>query len=74
MMIDEGCLEGVKEVWGLHVMPWDPINQIHVKEGVMMYGAMQIFLKIKGKGGHSSLKKQLTDPLYPVSEIIVKME
>lgn len=38
-MVDEGAIDGVKEVWGLHNIPWDPIDQIFVKKGLMMYGA-----------------------------------
>ncbi len=55
-MIDEGCLKNVKEVWGLHNVPWDPIGQVFAKKGEMMCGAMTLNMKATGVGGHSSLK------------------
>lgn len=29
-MIEKGCLKNVKEIWGLHNIPWDPIDTIFV--------------------------------------------
>lgn len=73
-LIDKGCLKGVEEIWGLHNVPWDPIDTIFVQPGIMMFGANQIRIRIKGKGGHSSLKNELVDPFLAASKIIVKVE
>ena len=70
-MVKEGAIEGVKEVWGLHNVPWDPVDQVLAKEGLMMYGAEQLFFVVKGQGGHSSLKYELRDPVYPACSIVV---
>lgn len=39
-----------------------------------MYGANQVRITLKGKGGHSSLKHELIDPFLAASKIIVKVE
>ena len=70
----EGCLEGVSEVWGLHNIPSDPINAIYVKPGVLTAGSIILKLNIKGKGGHSSLKGQLKNPILARSQLNVWVE
>lgn len=73
-MVQENCLEGVDEVWGLHNVPWDPVGKIFVKAGAMMAGVRFIKIHIEGKGGHSSLKDQLHDPVFPACELAVEAE
>lgn len=73
-LIEKNCLQNVEEVWGLHNIPYDPVDSVYVKKGVMMYGANQIRVKIEGKGGHSSLKSDLIDPFYAANYMIVQVE
>jgi amidohydrolase len=73
-MVEEGCLKGVQEVWGLHNIPEDPIDEICVKPGVLCAGVEFCKITVTGKGGHSSMKKDLIDPIYPACKLIVKME
>ena len=51
-MIEEGCLEGVDEVYGFHNWPTYPIGYCLVKPGPMMSEMTIITLTINGKGGH----------------------
>jgi len=73
-MVKENCLEGVHEVWGFHNVPWDPVGNIFVKTGAMMAGVRFIKIFVEGKGGHSSLKDQLHDPVFPAYEFAVEAE
>ena len=73
-MINEGVLIGVEEVWGLHNVPENPINKIYSKPDILCTGVDFIKIVIKGKGGHSSLKKDLIDPVFPSCKIVVEME
>ena len=73
-MVEEGALEGVSEVWGLHNIPREPKDKIFCIDGPMVSGGVGISILVKGQGGHSSLKKILIDPVFPLAEIIVKME
>lgn len=71
-MVEEGALEGVNEVWGMHNLPIDPPNKIFAKAGVMSSGAEGVKVIIEGKGGHSSIKSELNDPILPLCEINVE--
>lgn len=73
-MVKEGCLEGVSEVWGLHNLPLDPPGQILVKSGPIMAAVSQDEIIVTGKGGHSSNKLILKDPVLPSCELIAKIE
>ena len=73
-MIEEGALNGVEEVWGLHNVPLNPVNRVYSKSGVLCAGVEFVKILIRGKGGHSSLKKELVDPVYPGCKIVVRME
>ena len=60
-MIDEGCLEGVDEVFGMHNVPNFPEGEIRVKEGAMMAAISGVKITIKGRGGHSSMPHAFND-------------
>jgi hippurate hydrolase len=46
-MIQEGCLEGVDEVYGFHNWPGDPPGKIIAKEGPFMAASTRIIMTVK---------------------------
>ena len=64
LMINEGVMEQVDEIYGLHNVPFDPVGKIFVKSEYMMASSDKITFHIKGKGGHSSLIHLLKDPVF----------
>lgn len=72
-MVSEGCLKSVAEIWGMHCYPYDPPNSMFVKEGVSYAGVRDYNITVYGKGGHSSLKKDLIDPLIVVCDFKVRL-
>lgn len=74
MLVDAGCLNGVSEAWGFHNVPHDPIGKILVKSGPVTSDVTAMRITVTGKGGHSSIKADLKDPLFPASEMIVAFE
>lgn len=60
-MIEEGCLEGVDEVYGMHNVPNFREGEIRVKEGPMMASICGVKIIIKGQGGHSSVPHCFND-------------
>jgi hippurate hydrolase len=73
IMINDGVLEGVDEIYGLHNVPWEPKGEIYVKPKYMMAAIDKITFRVKGKGGHSSLIHELINPVYGASLINVKI-
>ena len=72
-MIEEGCLDGVDEVYGAHNMPIYPLGTIVVKEGPMMAEGTHIKITFIGKGGHGSAPQKANDPLQPAVDFHVKL-
>ncbi|RHY31696.1 hypothetical protein DYB32_003250 [Aphanomyces invadans] len=56
-MIQDGCLDGVDEIYGYHNIPY-PVGEIRVKAGPMMSHSARFSIKIRGPGGHGSAPHQ----------------
>ena len=74
LMIKEGVLEGVSEIYGLHNIPWDNTGDVYVKSGFMMAAIDKVIISMKGVGGHSSLIHELINPVYAISLANVKID
>ena len=53
-MVDEGCMNSVDEVYGLHNIPNFDEGDIRVRSGTDWAQASIVKIKITGKGGHGS--------------------
>lgn len=69
-MIEEGCMDGVDEVYGMHNVPNFSEGQIRVKEGPMMASISGVKIKVTGKGGHSSVPHYFQDTISAGAAII----
>lgn len=75
-MIDEGVLKNpdVDMMIGQHVYPQLPAGEIGMKSGKYMASTDEIYLKVKGKGGHGALPEQNIDPVLIASHIVVALQ
>ena len=75
-MIDNGLLKDIQPavVIGQHTMPNIEAGKIGVRAGNYMASTDEIYLTIKGKGGHAALPHEITDTVLLSSELIVKMQ
>ncbi len=75
-MIREGVLKNpdTSHVIGQHVINTVDSGKIGIKAGPYMASTDEIFLKIKGKGGHAATPEQLIDPILIASHIIVALQ
>jgi len=71
-MIQEGCLEGVDEVYGMHNWPTMPVGTLHVKAGPVMAEGTTISVTFIGRGGHGSAPQKANDPLQPAIDFHLK--
>ena len=76
MMIREGALKSpdVDCVIGQHVMPHIPTGKVGFRSGVYMASTDELYLKVKGKGGHGAMPHLNTDPVLIASHLIVAMQ
>lgn len=76
IMIKEGVLENPSpaSMLGQHVAPNVPVGKIGFREGMYMASTDEIYMTIKGKGGHGAMPDQLIDPVLIASHVIVSLQ
>ena len=76
VMIKEGVLENPKPdtIYGQHVYPELEAGKIGIKSGKFMASTDEIFLTVKGKGGHGGTPHKNIDPVLIASHIIVGLQ
>lgn len=76
LMIKEGVLENPRPVGmlGQHVAPSIPVGKIGFREGMYMASTDELYLTVKGKGGHGAAPDQVVDPVLMASHIIVALQ
>jgi len=73
LMIKDGVLENPQpaEVLGQHVFPRLPVGQIGLRPGRYMASTDELYLRIKGKGGHGAMPELNLDPVLVAAHLIV---
>lgn len=76
LMIKEGILENPKPsaIFGQHVMPLIPAGKVGFRKGKYMASADEIYVTVKGKGGHAALPDMNVDPVVIASHIIIALQ
>ncbi|WP_066315715.1 M20 family metallopeptidase [Bacillus sp. FJAT-29814] len=73
-VIEQGLLEGVKSIIGLHNSPDLPTGTIGIKEGFFMASCDDFTITIKGKGGHAALPENTIDPIVIGSAVVSQLQ
>jgi amidohydrolase len=73
-MIEEGALEGIDAIFGLHLWVPLPTGVVGVVKGPMMAQPDFFSINVKGKGGHGSMPHQTVDPILVASQIVVNAQ
>jgi len=76
LMIKDGVLQNPKptSIVGQHVMPYLPVGTVGFREGMYMASADEIYMTVKGKGGHAAMPENLVDPVLIASHILVALQ
>ncbi len=76
IMIKEGVLENPKPqaIIGLHVHPGLQIGQLSFRGGKVMASADELYITVKGKGGHAASPHQAIDPILIASHLVVSLQ
>jgi len=76
LMIKDGVLDNPKVdmMIGQHVMPYLNNGQVGFRKGLYMASADEIYITIKGKGGHGALPHLAVDPILIASHMIVALQ
>ncbi|GAB2770291.1 amidohydrolase [Hymenobacter luteus] len=73
LMIKEGVLENPKpaSVLGQHVFPRLPAGKVGLRAGRYMASTDELYLTVRGQGGHGAMPEQNLDPVVVAAHIIV---
>lgn len=76
IMIREGVLENPKPqcIFGLHVHPGLQLGQLSFRAGKVMASADELYLTVKGKGGHAASPHLSVDPILIASHLVVSLQ
>ena len=59
---------------GQHVYPQMEAGNVGFKKGMYMASADEIYVTVKGKGGHGALPDKCIDPILIASHIVVSLQ
>ena len=76
ILIKEGVLKdpAPSAIFGLHVHPSLPVGKFSFRPGKVMASADEIYMTIKGKGGHAAAPHLTTDIILVASHIVVALQ
>jgi len=76
LLIKEGILENPKPqgIIGLHVHPGLATGKLSFRKGRVMASADEIYITIKGKGGHAATPHLTADTILIASQLIVSLQ
>lgn len=70
VMIEEGVLDGVDSAFAIHITPNVPSGMITTRPGPLMASADEVFITVRGRGGHASTPHFTADPIPVACEIV----
>jgi len=73
-MVEEGALEGVDAVAGIHCWSSAPTGTVLYRSGPIMAAADGWYLTLKGKGGHGSTPELCIDPTITAANIVLNLQ
>lgn len=76
LMIKAGVLKKpqVSRIMGQHVMPFIEVGKVGFREGMYMASADEIYITVKGKGGHGATPQLNIDPVLITAHMIVALQ
>lgn len=76
LMIKDGVLENPKVdcMIGQHVMPLIETGKVGFRKGLYMASTDEIFMSVKGKGGHGAIPNLAVDSVLMASQIVVALQ
>lgn len=76
LLLKEGALDHPRPelIIGQHVLPEMPTGHVGFKEGRYMASGDEVYLTIKGKGGHAAMPHTLNDTVLAAAHTVVQLQ
>lgn len=69
-MVEDGAVDGVDAVFGVHLWSMFPVGKVFISPGPIMANVDDFVIEIKGRGGHGALPEQTVDSIVVGSQIV----
>jgi len=69
-MLEDGAMEGVEALFGVHVFPSLPVGTIGVRSGSLTAAAGELEVEVIGEGGHGARPPQSTDAIWIAARVV----
>lgn len=73
-LVKAGVMEGVDEIYGLHLSSNYPTGKFGFVNGPLTSATDAFKIIVKGKGGHSSMPEQCVDPIVCAAQIVMGLQ
>ena len=73
-MIEDGCLDSVNEIYGIHLWNYQQYGEVGVKEGPILAAADVFSITIKGVGGHGAAPQGTVDAILVSAHLITALQ
>lgn len=76
LMLDQGIFDGRQPdmIIAQHVLPEMEAGHVGFRSGIYMASNDEIYITVKGKGGHGALRHDLKDPILMASHILIELQ
>ncbi len=73
-MINDGCLEGVDEIYGIHLWNYLPLGKLGGQAGPILAAADEFRIEIKGVGGHGAAPQGTIDAVVVGTQLVTALQ
>ena len=73
-MIEDGCLDNVDEIYGLHLWNYQLYGEVGIKDGPVMASADLFDIEVSGKGGHGATPQGTIDAIVVASNLVTMLQ
>ena len=76
LMLEQGVFDRRKPdmIIAQHVLPEMDAGKVGFRPGIYMASNDEIYITVKGKGGHGALRQQVKDPILMASHILIQLQ
>ncbi|HVJ66272.1 MAG TPA: amidohydrolase [Bdellovibrionota bacterium] len=73
-MIEDGVLDGVDEIYGMHVWPLHDTGRVGICRGPATAQPNEVYIEIKGVGGHAAEPQLAIDPILIAAQFLTNVQ
>lgn len=73
-MIEEGALDGVDVIYGVHLWTPIPVGTVASAPGPLMASTDEFFIDVLGRGGHGGMPHKTVDSVVAASALVLQLQ